>query len=325
MSTIIFVKNIVKEFNVTMQKKEDSGVLATLFRSEKKKILALNDVTFSVDENEILGLLGPNGAGKSTMVKILTGILTPTSGNATVDGFVPYKNPKQNALHLGVVFGQRSRLWWNLPTVESFNYTRALYSIPDNIYRENFKWFSDNFGINEILSKTVRTLSLGQKMRAEIAMAMMHSPKILFLDEPTIGLDVVGKNELHNLIVQLRKEKGVTVLLVTHDMLDIERLCSRVIVIDKGNLLWHGSIPELRHAKGGKKVFSVLYQSDTPTIESENLRLEKVEGLYHTYNCYNPDIPIEELIKEVFSAGIVSDLTIKDAELDEVMRRLYLE
>lgn len=325
MKPIIVADNITKEYKVTVPQKGFLGAIKTLFSPEKKITRALNGVTFTVDENEILGFLGPNGAGKSTMVKILTGILTPTSGYASVSGIIPYSNPKQNAHQIGVVFGQRSRLWWNLPVEESFNYTRALYSIPNSIYQNNLRWFIENFRVDEIMSSTVRTLSLGQKMRAEIAMSMLHSPKILFLDEPTIGLDVVGKNELHNLVEQLRNELGITVLLVTHDILDIERLCSRVIVIDEGSILWQGSIPDLKHTKGGEKTFNVLFQSEVSPIESSNLKVIRIDGLYHSYSCSNSNVLIDELIKEIFNAGTVSDLTIKDVDLDVVMRRLYLE
>ena len=324
--SIITMADIKKDFTITVGKKGIRGAIQNLFYPEKKVIHALGGISLSIGKKEILGLLGPNGAGKSTTVKILTGILTPTSGHAEVAGITPYLKPRLNAMNIGVVFGQRSRLWWNLPVFDSFEYTRALYSIPNELYKQNVDYFCENFGISEILKKPVRTLSLGQKMRAEIAMAMLHSPSILYLDEPTIGLDVVGKNELHTLIRKINVEKNVTVLLVTHDVMDIERLCSRVIIIDKGILVWQGNIEELKRAKGTEKHFNVVFEQPRPAIETPFLKLEQcVDGVHHTYCCEDENIEIDEVVGLFFSAGKVVDLTIADAQLDVVMRRIYSE
>ena len=321
---IIKVANIKKDFVITVGKKGMRGAIKNLFNPEKKVVQALDGISFAVEKGEILGILGPNGAGKSTTIKILTGILTPSSGSVEVAGLVPYQKPRVNAMHIGVVFGQRSRLWWNLPVNDSFEYTKALYSIPEELYKKNVDYFCESFGISEILQKPVRTLSLGQKMRAEIAMAMLHSPEILYLDEPTIGLDVVGKNELHNLIRKINAEKGVTVLLVTHDVLDIERLCSRVIIIDKGTLIWQGNVEELKHAKGSEKHFNVVFELPLPPVEAPFLRLEQcVDGVRHDYCCEDASVGIDEVVSLFFAAGKVVDLTISDAQLDEVMRRIY--
>jgi len=323
---LISVAGIRKDFTVTVGQKGFSGAIRNLLRPKKRVVHALDDVSFSIQSGEILGLLGPNGAGKSTTVKILTGILTPTAGKVSVGGLIPYEKPRQNAMQIGVVFGQRSRLWWTLPVRESFEYTRALYSIPKDTYEKNVRYFCEEFGIEELMTKPVRTLSLGQKMRAEISMAMLHDPAILYLDEPTIGLDVVGKNELHNQVRRINAERGVTVLLVTHDVLDIERLCERVIIIDKGKLRWQGDVEALRHVAGGKKRFNVVFAHRTAPVQSEYLKLlSNTEDMRHEYECVNDDTPINKIMACFFAAGTVADLTISDAPLDYVMRRIYAE
>ena len=321
---IIEAQEICKDFEVTVGKGGMAGAIKSLFRPEKRVIHALDHVSFSIERGEVLGLLGPNGAGKSTTVKILTGILTPTAGQALVGGIVPYEKPRELARHIGVVFGQRSRLWWNLPVQDSFAYTKALYSIDDKTYRENIDYFSENFAINEIISKPVRTLSLGQKMRAEIAMAMLHDPEILYLDEPTIGLDVVGKNELHKLIRRLNSERGKTLLLVTHDVLDIERLCSRVMIIDHGKMTWEGSIDALKHSMGAEKHFIVTFEIAVPPIRQPWLIPEEGgDEQRHMYAVLDPSVGMDQIIRAFFAAGKVTDLTVRDAELDAIMQRIY--
>ncbi|MDR2931476.1 MAG: ATP-binding cassette domain-containing protein [Oscillospiraceae bacterium] len=324
---MITVEALSKEFVVTVGKKGFGGAVKNLFHPEKKRIRALSDISFSVDKGEVLGFLGPNGAGKSTTVKILTGILTPTGGSVQVGDLVPYRKPRQNARQIGVVFGQRSRLWWNLPVQDSFEYTKALYSIPDSVFDENIRYFSENFGVGDLMTKPVRTLSLGQKMRAEITMAMLHNPEILYLDEPTIGLDVVGKNELHSLVGRINRDRNVTVLLVTHDVLDIERLCTRVIIIDKGRLIWQGNVDALKRAKGNEKHFHIVFGEPRQAIKSEHLEPVSIagDGLRHEYRCNSDGIEIESLISLFFSAGKVIDINVTDAPLDHVMRRIYTE
>lgn len=324
MDSILSVEHLTKKFTVVVGKKGLAGAVHNLFSPTKREIIAVNDITFSVQEGEIIGFLGPNGAGKSTTIKMLTGILTPTSGSAMVNGLIPYQRPRENARNIGVVFGQRSRLWWNLPVQDSFEYTKALYQIPEGVFKENLSYFSDSFGVGDILTKPVRTLSLGQKMRAEIAMAMLHNPHILYLDEPTIGLDVVGKNELHQLIRRINIDRGVTIVLVTHDVLDIERLCRRVMIIDKGKLIWQGEIEALKKAKGGEKHYHVLYETPCAPIQVPFLKVEEADGQRHHYIC-TEDIPLDDVLPRILEAGRVVDFTINDPPLDQVMRRIYTE
>lgn len=324
MNSILSVDHLTKKFTVVVGKKGLSGAIHNLFSPTKREIIAVNDITFSVQEGEIIGFLGPNGAGKSTTIKMLTGILTPTSGSAKVNGLEPYQRPRENARNIGVVFGQRSRLWWNLPVQDSFEYTKALYQIPQNVFEENVRYFSDSFGVGGILTKPVRTLSLGQKMRAEIAMAMLHNPRILYLDEPTIGLDVVGKNELHQLVQRINADRGVTIVLVTHDVLDIERLCRRVMIIDKGRLVWRGEIEALKKAKGVEKHYHVLYESPCAPIQAPFLKVEEANGQHHHYIC-TEDVPLDDILPQIMAAGRVVDFTVNDPPLDQVMRRIYTE
>ena len=324
MNSILLVEHLTKKFTVVVGRRGLSGAICNLFNPTKREIIAVNNISFFVQEGEILGFLGPNGAGKSTTIKMLTGILTPTSGTAMVSGLVPYQRPRENARNIGVVFGQRSRLWWNLPVQDSFEYTKALYQISDEVFQENLCYFTANFGVDEILTKPVRTLSLGQKMRAEIAMAMLHNPRILYLDEPTIGLDVVGKNELHKLIRQINVDRDVTILLVTHDVLDIERLCNRVMIIDKGSLIWPGGIEDLKRAQGVEKHYHVVYETPCAPIEASFLKAIQTDGQRHHYIC-TEDVPLDKILPQIMSVGRVIDFTVTDPPLDQVMRRIYTE
>lgn len=322
---LIQVNDLCKDFTVTEGKKGFKGAVKTLFKPEKKIIKALLDVSFNIEDGELLGFVGPNGAGKSTLVKILSGILTPTSGSVDVNGIIPYKKPQLNSMQIGVVFGQRSRLMWALPANDTFDYLKALYSIPEDEFQENLNYFKESLAIEEIMYKPVRTLSLGQKMRVEIAAALLHGPGILYLDEPTIGLDVVGKYELHKLIKRINKERNVTVLLVTHDVIDIEQLCRKVMIIDKGSLIWSGSIDELRNAKGEKRIFNVTYFGEIKDTSSQLLVHEGNSGLRHIFTCSNLKTPVSDILNELQSKGEIADLTIAQTPIEEIIRRIYTE
>ena len=320
---VIEVKNIKKEFVVTIGKKGFKGAVKTLFKPEKKIIKALDGVSFEINKGEILGFVGPNGAGKSTLVKTLSGILHPTEGEAFVNGIHPYEKPQENAMGIGVVFGQRSRLMWSLPANDSFEYLKALYSIPDDVYDENIDYFKESLGIEELLFKPIRTMSLGQKMRVEIAAALLHSPGVIFLDEPTIGLDVVGKYDLHKMINKINKEKQVTVLLVTHDVIDIEQLCKKVIVIDEGKLIWDGTISELKKVRGNTRRINITFTDEIPALESSKLELMEIDGLRHKYIYSDKVATIGEVLLEIQSAGKLADLTIEETPIEEIIRGIY--
>ncbi len=229
------------------------GALKTLVTAEYTEVAAVTEVSFTVAAGEAVGYLGPNGAGKSTMIKMMTGILVPTGGEVRLLGRVPNENRMSNAREIGVVFCQRSQLWWDLPVIDSFALHQRIYKIPDQRYRDNLKMFAQMLGLGPFLERAVRQLSLGQRMRCEIVMALLHDPKVLFLDEPTIGLDVVAKDAVRKFLAEINRSRGVTVILTTHDLQDIEHICPRLIMVDEGKLLYDGELRRLRAALGSKR------------------------------------------------------------------------
>ena len=259
---MIVMKNICKTYKVTRRNAGFKEAARSFFRRETETVTALDHVSFTIHDGETVGYIGPNGAGKSTTVKILSGILTPDSGECLVDGRVPWKNRIRHVAQIGVVFGQRSQLWWDVPVIDSFELLRDIYSIPSDTYRANLDEMTELLGLSEILRTPTRQLSLGQRMRCELAASLLHSPKILFLDEPTIGLDAVSKIAVREFIVKRNHAHGTTVILTTHDMQDIEAITRRIILIGKGKILLDGGLDELR--RGGEDIdhtVAELYRS----------------------------------------------------------------
>ena len=259
---MIVMKNICKTYKVTRRNAGFKEAARSFFRRETETVTALDHVSFTIHDGETVGYIGPNGAGKSTTVKILSGILTPDSGECLVDGRVPWKNRIRHVAQIGVVFGQRSQLWWDVPVIDSFELLRDIYSIPPDTYRANLDEMTELLGLSEILRTPTRQLSLGQRMRCELAASLLHSPKILFLDEPTIGLDAVSKIAVREFIVKRNRAHGTTVILTTHDMQDIEAITRRIILIGKGKILLDGGLDELR--RGGEDIdhtVAELYRS----------------------------------------------------------------
>lgn len=243
---IIKLEKISKSFYITKRDSKAKNVIKTFLKRKKEEIVALKDVSFSINEGEIVGYIGPNGAGKSTTIKIMCGILNPTSGNCVINNQTPWKDRKKYVSQIGVVFGQRSQLWWDVPPIDSFELLKDIYKIPKDTYEQNLEYLTKQLDIEEIMKIPTRQLSLGQRMRCEIAASLLHNPKILFLDEPTIGLDAVSKLAVRNCIKKLNKDKKITVILTTHDMQDIEALTDRIILIGKGKLLYDGSFKEIK-------------------------------------------------------------------------------
>ncbi len=259
---MIVMKNICKTYKVTRRNAGFKEAARSFFRRETETVTALDHVSFTIHDGETVGYIGPNGAGKSTTVKILSGILTPDSGECLVDGRVPWKNRIRHVAQIGVIFGQRSQLWWDVPVIDSFELLRDIYSIPPDTYRANLDEMTELLGLSEILRTPTRQLSLGQRMRCELAASLLHSPKILFLDEPTIGLDAVSKIAVREFIVKRNRAHGTTVILTTHDMQDIEAITRRIILIGKGKILLDGGLDELR--RGGEDIdhtVAELYRS----------------------------------------------------------------
>jgi len=243
---MIELRNINKTFKVAKRNAGFGEAAKALFKKEYTKIEALKDVSFNINAGEMVGYIGPNGAGKSSTIKIMSGILTPDSGQCIIDGLTPWKNRKEHVAKIGVVFGQRSQLWWDVPVIDSFELIRDIYKIPKNIYKNNLDELTSMMDLSEIIKTPARQLSLGQRMKCEITASLLHDPKILFLDEPTIGLDTVSKIAVRKYIKQINEQKHTTVILTTHDLQDIEELTQRILLIGKGRILLDGSLEELK-------------------------------------------------------------------------------
>ena len=249
---MIKVEYICKTYKVAKRKAGLREACKSLFSREYEEIRALDDVSFTIRDGEMVGYMGPNGAGKSSTIKVLSGILTPDGGTCTIDGLVPWKDRKQHVARIGVVFGQRSQLWWDIPVIDSFELLRDIYSVPAARYRQNLDELTALLQLEELLKTPTRQLSLGQRMRCELAASLLHSPSILFLDEPTIGLDAVSKLAVRDFVKRMNRERGTTVILTTHDMQDISALAQRVILIGRGRILLDGTLEDIRRAGGNE-------------------------------------------------------------------------
>ena len=255
---MIQVSHLRKTFRVARRGAGFSQAVKALFHREYEEIRALDDVSFTIGDGEMVGYIGPNGAGKSSTIKVLSGILTPDSGSCLIDGRTPWKERTAHVRHIGVVFGQRTQLWWDVPVADSFDLLKEIYSIPEGTYRDNVGELTELLDLEQLLRTPARQLSLGQRMRCEIAASLLHSPRILFLDEPTIGLDAVSKLAVREFILRLNRERGTTVLLTTHDMQDIEALASRVLLIGRGKILLDGTVEDIR--RGGESIDETVAQ-----------------------------------------------------------------
>jgi ABC-2 type transport system ATP-binding protein len=290
------------------------------FRRERHVVEAVRDISFHVERGELLGYLGPNGAGKSTTIKMLTGILVPSSGRVSVGGLDPSKRRIEVARRIGAMFGQRVQLWWDLPLIESFELLRHIYKVPADRYRASLDRFREVLDLDPFLHTPVRQLSLGQRIRGELTASMLHEPELLFLDEPTIGLDVVAKQRVRDFLVEINRERGVTVLLTTHDLGDIERLCKRLLVIDQGSLIWDGRIDELRERYGGERTLIVDLEEPAPPLQIEGARVEKVDGPRQWLRFRGP---AADLTARVAAAARLVDLQITEPDIEEIVRRIY--
>ncbi|NCQ34250.1 ATP-binding cassette domain-containing protein, partial [bacterium] len=289
----------------------------------------VDSVCFDIEAGEMVGYIGANGAGKSTTIKMLTGILTPTSGKVSVGGLVPWRDRLQYTRHIGVVFGQRTQLWWDLAVIESFRLLRKIYEVPENIYAEQMKVFDDLLGVGEFLHQPVRKLSLGQRMRCDLAAALLHRPRILFLDEPTIGLDVVAKESVRGFLREIRDLQGVTVILTTHDLGDIEQLCRRVIIIDKGEVHFDGELEDLRTRLGRRVRLTVDLRE---AVTADDLRKVTAdlpvtwrdrEGKNHVAEFRRAEVSGAEVIRQVVNDCQVSDLHLAEVDIEEIVRDIY--
>ena len=319
----IIVDNLRKTFHVAERGKGTLGALAGLLHRRKRAVHALAGVSFQVDEGELLGYIGPNGAGKSTTVKILSGILVPEDGRVEVLGRTPWKNRVATVRHIGVVFGQRTQLWWDLPVVESFELLRDIYRVSQADYERSRDEMVDLLDLSKLLDTPVRQLSLGQRMRCDLAAALLHSPKILYLDEPTIGLDAVSKLAVRDFVRTLNRDRGVTVILATHDMDDIEALCNRVMVINEGRVLSDGTLGDLRATVTTERRLIVDLAGEDDDIRDGEAEVVARDGRRVTLRFDPARVSAAELIARVTARHEIRDLFVENPPIEEIIARLY--
>lgn len=303
-------------------------MLKTLFSTKYEQITAVNDISLDIADGEIVGYIGSNGAGKSTTIKMMCGILTPTSGKVLIDGVEPYRYRRKVASKIGVVFGQKTQLWWDIPLVESFKVLKEIYQISDTDYKERMEFLCDTLGIRDFLNQAVRTLSLGQRMRADLAAAWLHNPSILFLDEPTIGLDVLVKQRIREAIKAMNARYNTTVILTTHDMQDIEDLCSRIVLIEKGVIIYDGPLAEIKHRFGDLRTLTVNpkveYTVDELNTFDGKLTYEQQDSnLLLKFNA--EELAMEQVIEYVFHTLKSSDLKVAEITIEDVVRSILEE
>lgn len=307
MGYMIEVEGLKKYYKIA---KRDKGLMQTmrgLFKRKYEIRKAVDDISFQIKKGEIVGFIGPNGAGKSTTIKMLSGILYPDEGKLGVNGFVPYKQRKQYVKNIGVVFGQKTQLNWDLPLIESFELMKFIYKIPQEKYEENLHKFAKLLDMEDFINQPVRQLSLGQRMRGDIVAALLHSPEVVFFDEPTIGLDVVAKEKIRDFIKYMNKTEQTTIIFTTHDMQDIEKVCDRLIIIDSGKKVYDGSIDEIKTKYAYSKTVEMLLEDGTKQIQTFDVR----------------KVPMNEVMEKLFAQYHIKDIAICEPEIDAIIRDIY--
>jgi viologen exporter family transport system ATP-binding protein len=325
---VIYLRDLSKHFRSFHRREGIWGSIQNLFVRDYKTVAAVDRVSFTIGRGEMVGYIGPNGAGKSTTIKMISGILVPTSGEIRVNGFVPYKQRRQYVKTIGVVFGQRTQLWWDIAVVESFKLLRRIYDVPQRDFDARMERFNDLLGIDDYLHTPVRKLSLGERMRCDLAAAMLHNPPLLFLDEPTIGLDVVAKDRIRKLLRAINREFNTTVLLTTHDLDDIEELCRRIMIIDHGRVLFDGQLDGLKdrllRIKQVKFVLKDEAQSAAiSAISRDGCEVETVDPLTYRIRFDRTQIATADLIRQILASVEVRDLLIEDESIEEIVKRIY--
>jgi ABC-2 type transport system ATP-binding protein len=311
---IIRMENVHKRFT----QRRGSGL-----RRERTIVHAVDGLTFDIEPGALVGYIGPNGAGKSTTVKMLTGILVPSSGRVAVAGFDPSRERIALARRIGVMFGQRVQLWWDLPLIESFELLRHIYRVPADRFAANLAELRDVLELDSFLQTPVRQLSLGQRVRGELSAAMLHGPEVVFLDEPTIGLDVVAKQRVREFLRRANRERGVTILLTTHDLADIERLCSRVLLLDHGRLVYDGDVATLKQRFGRRRVLIVDLEEPAPALSVDGGQVVRVDGPRQWIAFDGDRVSAAQLVAAISARAPLRDLTIEEPEIEEVVRQIY--
>jgi ABC-2 type transport system ATP-binding protein len=325
MAPIIETRDLRKIFRTVRRRPGALGALRTLFSRDYEERVAVKDVTMSLEPGELVGYIGPNGAGKSTTIKMLTGILVPSSGVVRVAGIVPSEHRRENARNIGVVFGQRSQLYWDLPLVESFELLRAIYGVPMSQYRRNVDAFTELLEMGDFLRTPVRQLSLGQRMRGDFAAAMLHSPPIVYLDEPTIGLDVLAKEAIREFIARINAERNTTVVLTTHDLADVERLCRRIVLIDNGTIIFDGDLERIKGEYGTHRTLIVRFAEPVTDPRLEGTELESSDGITTRFRFDRRRERADLLVRAASERYPVEDISIEEPDLEAIIRRIYVE
>ncbi|MFD0711890.1 ATP-binding cassette domain-containing protein [Paenibacillus sp. GCM10027626] len=325
----IDVKDLRKQFRVQKNRSGLGGALKDLFKREYNEITAVKDISFQIPQGEICGYIGENGAGKSTTIKMLTGILVPTSGHLRVNGYVPYKEREKFVRGIGVVFGQRSQLWWDIGVIESFQLLRKVYRVPEEDFRKRLDELVERLQLVELLNRPVRKLSLGQRMRCELVASLLHNPSILFLDEPTIGLDIMVKTEIREFLQKINREYGTTILLTTHDLQDIDALCSRVIMLDDGRIIYDGGLDELKTRWSRGREIHFQFAQVPKLLELRRLTEGLPEVVWTaeemTAKMWLPHaVNVSEALARVVGGGAnIRDIKIVETNTDEIVREIY--
>ena len=307
MENIIEVKNIKRYYKIA---KKEKGLWASLKGLVNRKYeikKAVDDISFDIKKGEITGFIGKNGAGKSTTIKMLSGILYPDEGTVKIDGYIPYKQRKQYVKNIGVVFGQKSQLHWDLPLIESFELMKYIYRIPKKVYEENLEKFVELLDMKDFINQPVRQLSLGQRMRGDIVAALLHSPKLVFLDEPTIGLDVVAKEKIREFIKYMNENEQTTIIFTTHDMQDIEKVCDRLIIIDQGKKVYDGTIAEIKNKYSNMKTIEIMYENGSKETKTFDIN----------------EVPMNQVMEKLFAEEDIKDISICEPEIDGIIRDIY--
>ena len=343
MEPVIRMENINKEFKVVDRREGVWGSIQDLFRREYHVLRAVNNVTLDIMPGEMVGYLGPNGAGKSTTIKMMTGILEPTHGKILVNGRVPYENRTKNAQNIGVVFGQRTQLWWALPVIESFKILKEIYRIPDKDYKENLEYYDALVGAGSLYHKTVREMSLGQRTLCDILAAFLHNPGVVFMDEPTIGLDVSMKNKIRQLVRSLNERKETTVILTTHDMGDVDALCKRIVIIDKGTMIYDNDMEHLQRYFGAYRTIKIQFgkggkdvSEEAAVRQAEEVKgwiLEKfpqagsaavsVEDRWIQILINEEEVRVMDVVNCIQEHKRIADLNMQEISTESVIRKIY--
>ena len=324
---IIEVKDLVKTYKII--EKEDGlvGYFKNLISPKYKELTAVNHINFEIQKGALVGYIGENGAGKSTTIKMLTGLLTPTSGEIVVNGLVPNEKRIQNNKNIGAVFGQKTQLWWDLPVIESFRLIKKMFKIPENEYRKNLKRFTEILDLEDLLDKQVKNLSLGQKMRCEIAATFLHNPKIVYLDEPTIGLDVFVKENIRKFIKEINKEKKTTVILTTHDLKDIEDVCDRIILLDRGQIIYDGEKQKFKDIYGKYTLAELIVSSKNLSIK-DKLKSNNFEIIEENENKMkikfkHDETTIVKIMNDISEYCVIEDIHMRESELEDILKEIY--